>query len=622
MFVFTRFLDKEGAEGSTVIIFKLRKVKGMRLATAFVALALLICREIAFGQGFNAGPGSRQVEIRRARTMKPLKVGSVTIIRLIDSVVLEHDGVELYCDSAYVYQENNSFDAYGSVRIDGEGSLITGSALYYEGDTKNGRIVGTPVSMLDKASSTQMWTDFLFFNTEYNTAHFLTGGRVESVDYRVLSRRGYYTSSPSRTTFSQEVVIRGDGVEVLSDSVELYRATGELRFFTRTRIHQDSVFLYGDRGNYDQKSKLLRVASNVSLKRDKDFLFADYVEFHQNTGYALARGRAVSLDSGGDTRLYGRHLEVWQKEGRALATDSPLSYGIDTSSFPADTVLLRADTLLAWREAVRRFDSLGQEAVDSIRHMKALHAVRAFSRGQQLVADSIFFNGQDSTVSMYRTPVPYLWMNDMQAYGKSIIGFLGENRLDSVHLLGDVFVAQQDGMHTYNQINGQAMSAWLDAKGLRFVRVRQDGKVIFFMRDNGKLVGVNKVEAPAFNVWLQNNTIRDVTFYTKPKSEVIPYRDAVLEDKKLPGFSWNDSLRPKGYVEIIPNWITDLTYYQARRDSIAFWEAFDSIILSIPWESGTSKIPSFSSPSTDYGTTMKKTASPSTGEAVLEERSQ
>lgn len=562
------------------------------LALAMCAIALGIRATAAFGQGHQSSSGGRRVEIRRARTMKPLKVGGATVMRLIDSVILEHEGVLLYCDSAYVYQDNNSFDAFSRVRIVGDGSIIVGDAIYYEGNTKDGRMVGTPVELEDTESGARLWTDFLFFNTASRTARFVTGGRVETSDYRVLSRRGYYTASPNRTTFSGDVVIRGKDVEMVGDSVELYRDVGELHFFRRTRIYQDSIFLYGDSGVYERDTKRLRVLANVSLRRGTNTLFSDFLQLDQETGHALARGRTVLVDSTGDNRLYGHHVELWQKEDRLLATDSPLVYSVDTSASPVDTLFLRADTLFAWRDTLKRSDALlGASHVDTVWFTRALHAVRVYSREQQAVADSMYYNGVDSTVTLYRHPVPYVWKGDMQAYGKSIVAFFGDRRVDSARFEGNVFVAQRDGVSTYNQIYGQLVSARLDSTGVRFVRVRDDGKVIFFMRDEGKLIGVNKVSAPAFNVWLQSNSIRNVTFYTKATSDVVPYKEAVEADKLLPGFAWNDTLQPQGRKAVIPAWIGRLDYYQSRRDAIAAWEALDREIFAIPWESGSSRIP-------------------------------
>lgn len=563
-----------------------------RLALAMCAVALSIGANAAFCQGHSGTSGTRKVEIRRARTMRPLKVGGATVMRLIDSVILEHEGTLLYCDSAYVYQANNSFDAFSRVRVVGDGSMIVGDAIYYEGNTKDGRMVGAPVELVDTENGARLWTDFLFFNTAARTARFISGGRVETSDYRVLSRCGYYSASPSRTTFAGDVVIRGKDVDLVGDSVELYRDRGELHFFSRTRIYQDSTFLYGDKGVYERDSKRLRVLSNVSLRRGANTLFSDFLQLDQESGHALARGRAVLVDSTGNNKLYGQYVELWQKEDKLLATDSPLVYSVDTSASPVDTLFLRADTLYAWRDTFERNDTLrGVSQVDTIWFTRALHAVRAHSREQQAVADSMYYNGRDSTLTLYRNPTPYVWRGDMQAYGKSIVAFLGSRRVDSARFEGNVFVAQRDGVSTYNQIYGQLVSARMDSTGVRFVRVRDDGKVIFFMRDDGKLIGVNKVSAPAFNVWLESNSIKNVTFYSKATSDVIPYKDAAMEDKVLPGFAWNYTLQPKGREAVIPIWIGSLDYYQARRDAIEVWEALDKKIFAIPWESGTSKIP-------------------------------
>lgn len=563
----------------------------MRLALAIFAVAFCVSGVVALGQGRAESAQGRKVEIRRARTMKPLKVGGATVMRLIDSVILEHEGTLLYCDSAYVYQDNNSFDAYSRVRIEGDGSLILGSALYYEGTTKNGRMVGSPVELVDTESGAHLWTDFLFFNTASRTARYESGGRVETSDYRVVSRRGYYTASQSRTTFAGGVVIRGKDVDMVGDSVELYRDIGELHFYSRTRIYQDSLFLYGDSGVYERELKRLNIHSNVTLRRGEITLFSDHLLLEQESEHAVARGRAVLVDSAGDNRVYGHHIELWQKKDSVLATGSPLVYSVDTSAAPADTLFLRADTLLAWRRKELRADTLRGERVDTVWFAKALHAVRAYSTEQQAVADSMYYNGKDSTLTLYRRPVPYVWKGDMQACGKSIVVYFGDQRVDSARFEGNVFVAQRDGETTYNQIYGQLVSARLDSTGVRFVRVRDEGKVIFFMRDAGKLIGVNRVSAPSFNVWLESNSIKDVTFYSKATSDVLPYKDAVTEDKVLPGFEWNEKLQPKSRRIVVPVWIERLDYYEPRRSAIAGWEAVDHAILAIPWESGASRIP-------------------------------
>ena len=50
---------------------------------------------------------------------------------LVGNVVFSHDGVYLYCDSAYFYEAKNSFDAYGNVLIQqGDTLFVYADELY------------------------------------------------------------------------------------------------------------------------------------------------------------------------------------------------------------------------------------------------------------------------------------------------------------------------------------------------------------------------------------------------------------------------------------------------------------------------------------------------------------
>ncbi len=56
--------------------------------------------------------------------------------RLIGDVVLKQDSTYLYCDSAYMYELENSFDGFGNVRIKASDTLnIYSKMLHYNGNT-------------------------------------------------------------------------------------------------------------------------------------------------------------------------------------------------------------------------------------------------------------------------------------------------------------------------------------------------------------------------------------------------------------------------------------------------------------------------------------------------------
>ena len=53
---------------------------------------------------------------------------------LTGSVELRHDSMYMYCDTAFLYQQSNSVEAFGNVRMEqGDTLFIYGDYLYYDG---------------------------------------------------------------------------------------------------------------------------------------------------------------------------------------------------------------------------------------------------------------------------------------------------------------------------------------------------------------------------------------------------------------------------------------------------------------------------------------------------------
>jgi len=59
------------------------------------------------------------------------------------NVKFRHDDAVMSCDSAYLYQKSNSFDAFGNIKIvQGDTLFAYGDRLYYDGNTKLVRLRG------------------------------------------------------------------------------------------------------------------------------------------------------------------------------------------------------------------------------------------------------------------------------------------------------------------------------------------------------------------------------------------------------------------------------------------------------------------------------------------------
>ena len=95
---------------------------------------------------------------------------------LIGNVILRHDDVYLYCDSAYLNQNTNSFKAFGNVKIEqGDSIEIYSKRLNYNGNTKIGHLFHN-VRMIN--GEVTLYTDTLIYDRNRNLGYYKCGGKL------------------------------------------------------------------------------------------------------------------------------------------------------------------------------------------------------------------------------------------------------------------------------------------------------------------------------------------------------------------------------------------------------------------------------------------------------------
>lgn len=142
-------------------------------------------------QGFTQEKaGKKKIEIRRATRGIYDKVLGDNAQRLIGDVMVEHDGSILWCDSAYLYGDKNSMDAFGHVHIQMNDTLhLYGDKLYYDGNT---RIVEVHqnVRLIDKKLT--LYTDELIYKRNEKVGEYFVWGKVVDSANVLTSKRGFY----------------------------------------------------------------------------------------------------------------------------------------------------------------------------------------------------------------------------------------------------------------------------------------------------------------------------------------------------------------------------------------------------------------------------------------------
>lgn len=596
-----------------------------RLAVWLLLLLLVLWVIPCLGQGgpISADSGRMVVEIVYARSMRPLQYEGREVLRLLGSVRLMHDSAVMTCDSAYVDQRTNTFEAYGGVTIVSGANRITGDTLYYDGDAGSGRMVGRIVRLRDTVQGATLVSDQVLFDTRTQAAHYSTWGVIYMRGSQLRSRHGHYDSEAKIASVAHGVSYFGDTIEAFGDSLQYHQLEERLYFWGPTRLYKDHRMAYGERGWYDERTEELEISLNAYADYGAYHLFADWLHGDDRSRHVRARGRVVGEDSLCRRRLYAPEAYYWHsadsgithgrsllfvldsvavgescsssssgrlmQEGGAVTADS-VGFGSDVvgdTVWRVDTLMVAANGFTAWGDTVPRFDTVGERiGVDTVRTFRAIGRVQIYHPDLQAAADTLFFYQKDSTFHLYRNPFPLIWTNDVQIQAQSITGHLGDGRLDSVEFLDRVMLGNPDAdsVH-YNQLGGERMVCYFDSAGgtLRTVWVYGETELIYFMRDGAELVGVNRVSSPRVRIDFDGSGLSGATFFEGPSSKILPMVDATREDRWLFGFSWQGDHHPLHWRIVQPGWLTDFDPHALVRQTVDRFRSVEGKRLQDQW---------------------------------------
>ena len=186
------------------------------------------------------------------------------------NVVFRHENALMYCDSAYFYEESNSFDAFGHVRME-QGDTLEGfgDKLYYNGNTKLARL-RRHVKLIHgrkDENPTVLTTDSLNYDRHAGVAYYFTGGEVKDSLNTLTSVRGSYRPDSKQAVFSREVKLVNERFVLTSDTLLYNTATKIADLVSPTEIiYEEETDIHTSLGWYNtetERSRLFRETPTV-----------------------------------------------------------------------------------------------------------------------------------------------------------------------------------------------------------------------------------------------------------------------------------------------------------------------------------------------------------------------
>lgn len=473
-----------------------------------------------------------RVNIEHADTYRYNAKFGKNVQRLLGNVIIRQDSTLFYCDSAYINEAKNSFEAFSNVHIKVNDTVdVYGSRLLYEGNTKIAELF-EDVKLIDK--NTILTTDHLIYNRISKTAIYDIGGQIINKDNTLISKEGLYFTRTRIFHFRTDVVLTNPDQETYSDTL-VYNTNNETAYFLGpTVIRGKESTIYCENGWYDTKNNLSKLVRRPRISNAEQIISADSLYYDNNTFFGKAMGHVEIIDTLHRVVISGKRGELWDKKGMAYVTDSALAITYDNN----DSLFIHADTM--WLN----FDSTRQAKI-----MKAYYGVRFYRKNLQGKCDSLAYDMADSTIRLYENPV--LWSGKNQLTSDSIAIVVSGNRIDSLMLYNTAFIVSRDSTETYNQIRGKNMVAYFVKNELVKINVVGNAQTVYYVREeDGYLIGIDLAESSSMTIRISDSEIQNISYQLAVDEDMFPEKELSPQETKLKDFSWQRQIRPKNKMEI------------------------------------------------------------------------
>lgn len=477
----------------------------------------------------------KKIELLDADHMEYDKSRGENVNRVIGNVVFQHERVLLYCDSAYMFTDDNSVEALGKVHIRvNDSTNIFGDSLRYNGNTKVAEMHHN-VRMVDNQIT--LTTDHLNYDIPGKLARYWEGGKIVDLENTLTSDKGYYFSERKDFFFKDSVVLVNNRYTVNCDTLMYNTKTEVSYFYGPTHIVSKENSIYCEKGWYNTKTDVSEFRKNAFMKNDRQTLAGDSIYYERNTGIGRAYRNVTLTDSIEHVVLKGQIVHYNEHDQFSVVTDSALMIQIDE----ADSLFLHADTLKA------TFDTATRKAKVLFAYNKA----KFFRHDLQGMCDSLVYRFSDSTINLYRQPV--LWTEDKQLTADTIVIQTANRQIQSLSLFNASFVIAVDDSLAgrFNQIKGVNLKGIFSGGQLTRVYVYEKSETLYYLReDNGRKIGINRAIGRNVIINFDDNEITSISFMEKPEGTMYPDDGLKEEEKFLRHFRWIKEYRPNNKEDI------------------------------------------------------------------------
>ena len=504
---------------------------------------------------------TRTIEILAARSLRMITLADGTELQtLAGNAAVKQGNTILKGDSIVLNPRTGIAEVFGNVHINDADTVNTyASYLKYIGKERIAYLKKN-VKLTDGKGT--LLTDDLEYNLATGIASYKDGGRVINGTTILTSSDATYFSDTKDVYFKKYVHLTDPEYDIKADSLMYNTQSKIATFISPTRIVTKEQGVINTRsGTYNLQTKEAVFYDRTSYSDSTRSVVGGKIAYDEKSGILQAEDNAKMVDSANNVTAIGGLLMVNKFENSFLATRKPVMIiyrNNDSTYIAADTLFsgLRKNDTSAHTTVISKDTVNGIKTIDiktpkdSIRYFLAFNHVRIFNDSLQAVSDSLYYSTEDSVFRLFRDPVA--WNGKSQLTGDTMYLFTEKQKPKRMYVFNNSMVINESAPGLYNQMAGRTLNGYFVDGNIDYIRMKgSPAESVFYPQDeDSAYIGMNRSSGDVIDIFFVKKEVDKVVFVNDVNGTLFPLRKIPEDKKKLRGFQWLDSRRPKHKLEL------------------------------------------------------------------------
>lgn len=443
-----------------------------------------------------------KIELKKSDVLTGKTVDGKTVREASGNVHFVQGNVDVYCNDAVQYIDENRIELKGNVKIYQDTlSLFTSKAVYY-GTDKHAVCEGG-VTLKDPNATLRADNGVYYFADA--KAIFKGDVIIINPQYRITSKELTYMRNTEDSFARGDVIVTTDSAVIKAVSIDFFKRIGKTYAMDNVSIESDSSIIYSDTltdYSFEKKSIASGKVKIVNL-RNNLIVTGNYAENYDIQKYSFVKGNAklTQIENERDTLLiYSTILETFRiKPERYVAKEN---VEVIRGNF-----LARSDTAV-----------FAKTKDVNTEEMSLFPRPVIWQDNLQLTADSVYAQIVNRKLSM-------VYAKKLEGYSISKNSFLlTANR--------DTFFVDR-----YDQITGRDIKIKFENDSIKSVSVFKNSSSIYYVFDDLKANGVNIVDGENMYITFgEDGKVSKIRIEKNSKGQYVPEPKIATVQTRLPGF--------------------------------------------------------------------------------------